>query len=166
MRHAHQLLHSLQSLPSSQHPQRLPSLGYPSISLLLVKLVKHFRWMLPSYFQWPCHTYLALGGDKGTKLRMRLTGNGIIAFASKNLLSGERGFGRSAPSERSGRGRRPARRAGRRPKSIIVFAGEGYEGRVLFALARGTSLGGCWAAHIRRGGLPMYREPSHISRVR
>jgi hypothetical protein len=69
MRHAHQLLHSLQSLPSSQHPQRLPSLGYPSIYLLLVKLVKHFCWMLPSYLQWPCHTYLALSGDKGTKFK-------------------------------------------------------------------------------------------------
>jgi len=33
--------------------------------------------MLPSYLQWPCHTYLALGGDKGTKLRIRLTRNGI-----------------------------------------------------------------------------------------
>jgi hypothetical protein len=49
-----------------QHPQRLPSLGYPSLYLLLVKLVKHFCWMLPSYFQWPCHTYLALGGSKNT----------------------------------------------------------------------------------------------------
>jgi hypothetical protein len=67
MRCAHQLLHSLQSLPSSQHPQRLSSLGYPSISLLLVKLVKHFCWRLPSYLQWPCHAYLALGGNKGTK---------------------------------------------------------------------------------------------------
>jgi hypothetical protein len=81
MRHAHQLFHSLQSLPSSQHPQRLPSLSYPSISLLLVKLVKHFCWMLPSYLQWSCHTYLALGGDKGTKLRIRLTRNGITYFA-------------------------------------------------------------------------------------
>jgi hypothetical protein len=36
-------------------------LGYPSIPLLLVKLVKHFCWMLPSYLQWPCHTYLSLG---------------------------------------------------------------------------------------------------------
>jgi hypothetical protein len=77
MRYVHQLLHSLQPLPSSQHPQRLPSLGYPSISLLLVKLVKHFCGMFPSYLQWSCHTYLALGGDKGTKLRMRLTRNGI-----------------------------------------------------------------------------------------
>ena len=34
--------------------------------------------MLPGYLQWPCHTYLALGGDKGTKLRIRLTRNGII----------------------------------------------------------------------------------------
>jgi hypothetical protein len=33
--------------------------------------------MLPSYLQWPWHTYLALGGDKGTKLRIRLTRNGI-----------------------------------------------------------------------------------------
>ena len=37
---AHHLLHSLQSLPSSQHPQRLPSLGYPSLYILLVKLAK------------------------------------------------------------------------------------------------------------------------------
>jgi hypothetical protein len=42
MRHVHHLFHSLQSLPSSQHPQRLPSLGYPSIYFLLGKLVKHF----------------------------------------------------------------------------------------------------------------------------
>ena len=63
------LFHPLQSLPSSQHPQRLPSLGYPSIYLLLVELVKHFCWMLPSYLQWPCHTYLALGGKKGTKCK-------------------------------------------------------------------------------------------------
>jgi hypothetical protein len=69
---AHHLFHPLQSLPSSQHPQRLPSLGYPSISLLLVKLVKHSCWMLPSSLQWPCYTYLALGG-----VRIRLTGNGI-----------------------------------------------------------------------------------------
>ena len=71
------LFHPLQSLPSPQHPQRLPSLGYPSIYLLLEKLVKPLCWMLPSYLQWPCHTYLALGGNKGTKLRMRLTRNGI-----------------------------------------------------------------------------------------
>jgi hypothetical protein len=69
---AHRLFHPLQSLPSPQHPQRLPSLGYSSIYLLLVKLVKHFCWMLPSYLQWPCHTYLPLGG-----VRIRLTGNGI-----------------------------------------------------------------------------------------
>jgi len=37
-----------------------------------------------------------------------------IPFAIKNLLNGERCSGRSAPSGRSGRGRRPARRAGRR----------------------------------------------------
>jgi hypothetical protein len=36
----HHLFHSLPSPPSSQHPQRLPSLGYPSIYLLLVKLAK------------------------------------------------------------------------------------------------------------------------------
>jgi len=53
------LFHPLQSLPSSQHPQRLPSLGYPNLYLLLVELVKHFCWMLPSHFQWPCYTYLA-----------------------------------------------------------------------------------------------------------
>ena len=87
MRHAHQLLHSLQALPSSQHPQRLPSFGYPSIYLLLVKLVKHFCWMLPSYLQWPCHTYLALGGDKGTKLRMRLTRNGIRILLTGNGIT-------------------------------------------------------------------------------
>ena len=40
MRYAHHLFHPLPSLSSSQHPQRLPSLGYPSIYLLLVKLVK------------------------------------------------------------------------------------------------------------------------------
>jgi len=40
MRHSHYLLHSLQPLPSSQHPQRLPSLGYPSLYPPLVKLVK------------------------------------------------------------------------------------------------------------------------------
>jgi MFS family permease len=38
----------------------------------------------------------------------------LIPFAIKNLLNGERCFGRSAPSGRSGQGRRPARRAGRR----------------------------------------------------
>jgi hypothetical protein len=37
--------------------------------------------MLPSYLQWSCHTYLALGGDKGTKLRIRLTRNGITPVA-------------------------------------------------------------------------------------
>jgi hypothetical protein len=78
MRHAHHLFHSLQSLPSSQHPQRLPSFGYPSIYFLLVKLVKHFCWMLPSYLQWPCRTYLAFGGDKGTNLRIPLTRNGLM----------------------------------------------------------------------------------------
>ncbi len=56
---AHHLFHPLPSLPLPQHPQRLPSLGYPSLCLLLVKLVKPFYWMLPSYFQWPCYTYLA-----------------------------------------------------------------------------------------------------------
>jgi len=61
-RYAHNLFPPLPSLPSPQHPQRLPSLGYPSLYLLLVKLVKHFCWMLSSYFQWPCYTYLALGG--------------------------------------------------------------------------------------------------------
>ena len=66
------LFHPFPSLPLPQHPQRLPSLGYPSIYLLLVELVRHFRWMLPSYLQWPCHTYLALGG-----VRIRLTENGI-----------------------------------------------------------------------------------------
>jgi len=25
--------------------------------------------MLPSYLQWPCHTYLALSGNKGTKFK-------------------------------------------------------------------------------------------------
>ena len=53
------LFHPLPSLSSPQHPQRLPSLGYPSLYLLLVKLVKHFCWMLPNYLQWPCYTYLA-----------------------------------------------------------------------------------------------------------
>jgi len=77
MRYAHHLFHRLQSLPLPQHPQRLPSLGYPSTYLLLIKLVKHFCWMLSSYLQGPCHSYLALGGDKGTKLRIRLTRNGI-----------------------------------------------------------------------------------------
>jgi len=72
MRYFHHLLHSLQPLPSSQHPQRLPSFGYPSIHFLLVKLVKHFCWMLPCHVQWPCYAYLALGG-----VRIRLTGNGI-----------------------------------------------------------------------------------------
>jgi hypothetical protein len=38
--------------------------------------------MLPSYLQWPCHTYLALGRDKGTKLRIRLTRNGISWYPS------------------------------------------------------------------------------------
>jgi hypothetical protein len=104
MRHPHQLFHSLQSLPSSQHPQRLPSLSYPSISLLLVKLVKHFRWMLPSYLQWSCHTYLALGGDKGTKLRIRLTRNGIsgafpIAQAHRKPLFLHRSFAGEAELE-------------------------------------------------------------------
>jgi hypothetical protein len=55
--------------PLAQHPQRLPSLGYPSLYLLLVKLVKHFCWMLSSYLQWPCYI--------PTWLRIRLTGNGI-----------------------------------------------------------------------------------------
>ena len=59
MRYSHYLLHSLQPLPSSQHPQHLPSLGYPSLYLLLVKLVKPFCWMLSSSLQWPCYTYLA-----------------------------------------------------------------------------------------------------------
>jgi hypothetical protein len=68
----HHPFHPFQPLPSSQHPQCLPSLGYPSISLLLVELVKHFCGMLPSHLQWPCHTYLALGG-----VRIRLTENGI-----------------------------------------------------------------------------------------
>jgi len=76
------LFSPLQLLPSPQHPQRLPSLSYPSRYLLLVKLVKHFRWMLSSSLQWPCHTYLALGGNKGTKLRIRLTRNGIIHLCS------------------------------------------------------------------------------------
>ena len=71
-RYVPHLFPPLQSLPSLQHPERLPSLGYPSLYLLLVKLVKHFRWMLSSSLQWPCHTYLALGG-----VRIRLTGNGI-----------------------------------------------------------------------------------------
>jgi len=68
--------------------------------------------------------------------------------------------------------RRPALRAGHRSKrkfimgnGIIVFAGEGYEDRALFGPARGTSLGGGWAAHIRRSELPKYEGPSRISRV-
>jgi hypothetical protein len=56
---AHHLFHPLPSLPSPQHPQRRPSLGYPSIYPPLVKLVKPFCWMLSSYLQWPCYTYLA-----------------------------------------------------------------------------------------------------------
>jgi hypothetical protein len=48
--------------------------------------------MLPSYLQWPCHIYLALGGDKGTKLRIRLTRNGIIPFVIKNPLNGGERF--------------------------------------------------------------------------
>jgi hypothetical protein len=55
----HHLFHLLQSLPSPQHPQRRPSLGYPSIYPPLVKLVKHFCWMLSSSLQWPCYAYLA-----------------------------------------------------------------------------------------------------------
>jgi len=47
----------------------------------------------------------------------------------------------------------------------IAFAGEGYEGRALSGLARGTSLGGGWVAHIRRSELPKYEGPSRISRV-
>jgi len=42
MCYSHHLPYSLQPLPLSQHPQRLPSLGYPSLYCLLVKLVKHF----------------------------------------------------------------------------------------------------------------------------
>jgi hypothetical protein len=74
-----------------QHPQRLPSLGYPSIYLLLVELVKHFCWMLSSYLQWPCYTYLALGG-----VRILLTENGIkfggfFLKGGKGSLSPSRG---------------------------------------------------------------------------
>ena len=47
-RYAHHLSHPLPSLSSSQHPQRLSSLGYPSIYLLLVKLVKT---LLPDAFK-------------------------------------------------------------------------------------------------------------------
>ena len=36
---------------------------------------------------------LALGGDQGTKLRMRLTRNGIIPFSVKNSLNGKGDFG-------------------------------------------------------------------------
>jgi hypothetical protein len=57
--------------------------------------------MLPSYLQWPCHTYLALGGDKGRKLRIRLARNGIIPFAVKNLLNTERDI-LTAPSAGGG----------------------------------------------------------------
>jgi hypothetical protein len=71
------LFHPLPSLPSPQHPQRLSSLGYPSLYLLIVKLVKPFCWMLPSYLQWPCYAYLALGG-----VRIRLPGNGITSQRS------------------------------------------------------------------------------------
>jgi len=42
MHYAPHFFPPLPSLPSPQHPQRLPSLGYLSIYLLLVKLVKHF----------------------------------------------------------------------------------------------------------------------------
>jgi hypothetical protein len=35
--------------PCCKHPQRLSSLGYPSTYLLLIKLVKHFCWMLLGY---------------------------------------------------------------------------------------------------------------------
>ena len=76
MRYVHHLSHPLQSLPSPQHPQRLPSLGYPSLHLPLVKLVKPLRWMLSSSLQWPCHIYLALGGAK-----IRLTGDGIRGYS-------------------------------------------------------------------------------------
>ena len=45
IRYAHHRFHRLQSLPSPQHPQRLPSLGYPSICLLLVnKNTSHRKW--------------------------------------------------------------------------------------------------------------------------
>jgi len=83
MRYAYHLFHPLQSLPSPQHPQHLPSLGYPSIHFLLVKLVKHFCWMLSSSLQEPCHTYLALDGDKGTKLSQEMV---LLLFAGHRLL--------------------------------------------------------------------------------
>ena len=68
--------------PASIAPLAVTSIApaiswYTSIYLLLVELVRCFCWMLSSYLQWPRHTYLALGGDKGTKLRMRLTRKGI-----------------------------------------------------------------------------------------
>jgi hypothetical protein len=47
----------------------LPSLGYPSLYLLLVKLVKHFCWMLPCYLQWPCHTYLHFVEEQRCKFK-------------------------------------------------------------------------------------------------
>jgi len=50
-RYAHNLFHPLPSLSSPQHPQRLPSLGYPSLYRLLVKLVKPLCWMLSSSLQ-------------------------------------------------------------------------------------------------------------------
>jgi hypothetical protein len=43
-----------------------------------MKPVKHFCWVLSSYLQGPCHTYLALDGDKGTKLSQEMV---LLLFA-------------------------------------------------------------------------------------
>jgi len=79
--------------------------------------------MLPSYLQWPCHIYLALGGDKGTKLRIRLTGNGITI----QELPAYTIFSQKLPEWKGGfwgalRGWWPARRVGGRQKEKVYAA--------------------------------------------
>ena len=74
---------------SPHHNPPVPTIScYSSIYLLLVKLVKHFCWMLPRYLQWRCYTYLALGGDHRHKMRIRLTGHGSIPFPIINFPFG------------------------------------------------------------------------------
>jgi len=72
----HHLFHSLQSIPSSQHPQRLPSLGYPSIYLLLVKLVKTLLVDAFKLSSMAVPYLFSFGWGQGYKI-MRLTRNGI-----------------------------------------------------------------------------------------
>jgi len=84
MRYAHHLFSPASIAPLAAAPIA-PAISWLSepLSPLLMKPVKHFCWVLSSSLQGPCHTYLALDGDKGTKLSQEMV---LLLFAGHRLL--------------------------------------------------------------------------------